>query len=340
MTRFKKLRPNSEVRLRKWPAGRVAQLKLFLGHLENAINTSLAAQVLQSSSRKFSEFVPIVPFQNIRGQVEFREIRIELDPPKGLRDFLFYEYQISKTVGFFQFDQFTTPEPSFVFADLEDAIDYFIRLRVVTKSGFVGPFSDTFTASTPFAKSFQFFDGTELTNTINAPTFQELFNFDYDALGGDVYYGIQYEVEAVASASTTNNITWSDLELRWLIDGDQLGQNMRITVYRGNIEANAADGSIPAALQARVTDIGQFDTSNILEIFSPFSTVRRGSLVQKVTNLIADTTHTFSMEGRVRSDLHPTPNDFIFTSGSNVSYGRRVDVTFKNFSIFEVIAST
>ncbi len=71
MARVKVPRLQAEVRLRNWPAGRVSQLKLFLGHLEQAIGISLAAQVEQSPKRKFSEFVPKIVSQSITLDVEF-----------------------------------------------------------------------------------------------------------------------------------------------------------------------------------------------------------------------------------------------------------------------------
>ena len=83
MANFKVARPNNEVRLRNWAPGRVSQLKLFLGHLENAVNTSLAAQVSQSPKRKFSQFVPKIVSQDVTTQVEFKEIRVEFDEPRG-----------------------------------------------------------------------------------------------------------------------------------------------------------------------------------------------------------------------------------------------------------------
>ena len=102
-------RPNAEVRLRKWPAGRVSQLKLFLGHLEQAVGISLASQVQQSPKRKFSEFVPKIVPQDITIDVEYKEIRVTFKVPRGIKNLLFYEYQISLTEGFFNFDQFISP---------------------------------------------------------------------------------------------------------------------------------------------------------------------------------------------------------------------------------------
>ena len=142
----------SEVRLKKWPAGRVSQLKLFIGHLEQAVGVSLAAQVEQSPKRKFSEFVPKIVSQDVTAVVEYREARIRFTPPRGLKNLLFYEFDISATAGFFNIDRFTSPDPHYVFPALANGTTFYIRFRVVTKNGDVGPWSDTEILTTPISQ--------------------------------------------------------------------------------------------------------------------------------------------------------------------------------------------
>ena len=84
MSEVKKIKPSEEIRLRKWPPGRVHQLKIMVSNLEQSVNRSLAGQVSQSGKRRFSSFVPKIPFQDITGEVEFREIRVQFEVPKGL----------------------------------------------------------------------------------------------------------------------------------------------------------------------------------------------------------------------------------------------------------------
>lgn len=333
MTRFKVTRPNQDVNLREWPPGRVAQLKLFLGHLENAINTSLAAQVAQSPSREFSEFVPVVVPQDIDVQVEFREIRLQWKAPRGLKNFLFYEVQISETERFFQFGQAETPIPSFVFPDLADATTFFMRLRVVTKDGLVGPWSTPVSATTPFAQAFGVRDNLPSRVLIGTENFVPLLERTYNAIGGEAYYAIDYDVEVSISNDTTRNVEWADLEFKWLVDGNQIGQTFAVTTYGTNNTT-----VLGSDMEVKTQDIGDFPDDSLL-IPGRFSLPRRGTFVQKLTNL-SEGFHTFYLMGRRFSeDLHPTSNDFYFNDAvSRPKYGSNAVITLRNFHAFEVLS--
>ncbi len=190
MGRVQSLATQTEVRLRKWPAGRVSQLKLFLGHLEQAVGISLAAQVQQSPRRTFSEFVPKIVPQDITTAVSFKEIRVSFETPKGIKNLLFYEYQLSATEGFFNFDQFQSPETTYIWPGLDEGTQYFLRIRIVTKNGEVGPWSDAEDVSTPFSQSYGLYDGSESTTRVSAKNnspWTPIFDRDYTAIGGKAY---------------------------------------------------------------------------------------------------------------------------------------------------------
>ena len=328
MTRFKVTRPNQDVRLKKWAPGRVSQLKLFLSHLERAVNNSLAAQVEQSSSRKFSEFVPKIPSQNVEGQIEYRELRVAIVPPRGLKDFLFYEYQISETQAFFQFDGFNSPETSFVFTDLEDSSSYFFRVRVVTKSGFVGPWSDVFQADMPDAKAQGTFDETEThTVSLTSNSFTDILERDYTAIGGKTYYSVEYEM--IAKSAAPSRIYWADIEFRWEVDGNQVGQDMLVTVYA------SSDVDLEAITSGSGANWNLSIPGNMLTIPSSFDIIRRGSLIQKFSTL-EEGDRTIKLRAKIRSsDSHPTPNDYQFSAGTVIDYTQGAEIRLKNFNIFE-----
>ena len=356
--KFTKVRPQQEIRLRKWPPARVAQLKLFVSHLETAVNTALAAQVKQTVKRKFSEFVPIIPEQDIRGEVEYREIRIEFDPPKGLRRFLFYEYQISESSNFFQFESFTSPEPFYVFTGLEDAAEYFIRIRVVTTDGDVGPFSSTFNGTTIEAKAQGVRQELELQYTLSwidftaqpfvdfpeqfpEGGFQDIYIVNINSLGGKAYYSIEYEATISSGASTTQNIDFADVEFRWMHvlantseterADIQDGQNMLVTVYGAHIISGAS------VMTVQTPSIG----SNLV-IPAPFAVTRRGTLMQKLTDFTTGDT-IIKLQARVNSGGgHPTPEDFVPQTGNFLLYpdeadGPDVKIRLRNFNFYEVI---
>lgn len=333
MARFKVARPNQDVNLREWEPGRVAQLKLFLGHLENAVNTSLAAQVSQSPKREFSEFVPVVVPQDIEVQIEFRELRLQWEHPKGLKDFLFYEVQISTTERFFQFDQSETSIPSFVFPDLLDSTTYFVRLRVVTKNGRVGPWSVPVSATTPFAQAFGVRDSFSDRVLIGTENFVPIMERQYNAIGGTAYYAIDYDIEVNIQNDTVNNVEWSDVELKWLVDGNQIGQAFRVTSYGTNNTT-----VLGSDMEVKTQDIGSFPGDSLF-IPGRFTTPKRGTFVQKLTNL-SEGSHTFYLMARkLPASIHPTSNDFYFNAAvSSPGYGANSVITLKNFHAFEVLS--
>lgn len=336
MTRFERVRPNQEIqKLKEWSGARAAQLKLFVGHLESAFHSSLAAQVAQSSKREFSEFVPKIVDQDITTEIEFREARIFWEPPRGLRDFLFYELQISSTSNFSNFDVFVTSDPLFVFPNLLDGRTYYIRIRVVTKNQLFGPWTNNITVTTPFSQSYGLFDGTEFLVPVSniGGAFQTLFSRDYTAIGGKTYYSIDYEIEIQTTQFEDKNLEWADVEFQWNLDGNQVGQNFLVTTY-GVTDTTFYLGS---NLEAITADVGSFPSDHLL-LPGPFKLARRGTFVQKFSTITSGS-HTITLVGRVINN-HPTPNDWVFNAGATQArYGRPAFVTLKNFNIFEALVS-
>ena len=340
MARVKVPRPQPEVRLRHWPAGRVSQLKLFLGHLEQAIGVSLAAQVEQSPKRKFSEFVPKIVSQDIVLDVEYREIRFFFIVPRGQKNLLFYEYDISLTEGFFNVDRFASPDPSYVFAGLNDGIKYYIRARVVTKNGEVGPWSDPENGTTPLAQAFGIRDGTEFQTRITDSAFypwQIVWERTYTAIGGKTYYALDYDIEIFRKSGPDGNVEWADIEFKWMdrsVSSSplfvQVGQQFNLTTYSTN-------GTLSRSpfYEFAVT------TNNFyvpLVIPGSWNNPRRGTFVQKFQTIEAGA-HTFRLEANIISDhsSNEFKNDFVFSSGGSVIYGSDANISVKNFNIFEVL---
>jgi hypothetical protein len=361
---------NSQVRLRKWPPGRVAQLKLFLGHLEQAVGVSLASQVEQSPKRKFSEFVPKIVPQDVTVDVSYRELRITFEPPKGLRNLLFYEYDISATEGFYNLERFNSPEPFFIWPNLTEAVTYYLRVRVVTKNGEVGPWSDTESATTPYTQNYGLYDGEEYEYTVKGQgavfyPWQTVWIRNYNAIGGKIYYAVDYDVEPVrewgggtyeAGGRSSGNIEWCDLAFKWMeklqdeTEWTQKGNEFFVTTYAttknfGNSGFYAfnvvTDGYDPLGSPKR----GLF-------MDGQWSLPRRGTFVQPLREIVAGS-HTFKLECRVME--HPTPsgaypNDFqaVYGStnnadggeGSKFKYRANAKVKIKNFNIFEALLDT
>ncbi len=368
---------NSQVRLKKWPPGRVAQLKLFLGHLEQAIGVSLASQVEQSPKRKFSEFVPRIVPQDVTVDVSYREVRITFDEPRGLRNLLFYEYDISATEGFFNVDRFNSPEPFFIWPNLTEGVTYYLRARVVTKNGEVGPWSDTEAATTPFTQNYGLYDGEEHEYIVKATGSAAFYGWhpvwtkQYRAIGGKMYYAVDYDVEPLrewgggiygAGGALGGNVEWCDLAFKWLekLEGEdqwtQKGQTFFTTTYgtmtnygnSGFYAFNVTTGGYQAFYTS--VDAGAVG----LRLPGQWVLPRRGTFVQALRSVPAGT-HTFRLECKVlphnvapNSDEGGSyPNDFQSVSGVDFGdtgckfkYGANAKVKIKNFNIFEALLDT
>jgi hypothetical protein len=331
-----------EARLRKWPAGRLAQLKLFLGHLEQAVGVSLAAQVEQSPKRTFSEFVPKIVPQDISVELSFKELRITFEAPRGLTNLLFYEYQLSATEGFFNFDQFQSPETHYIWPGLTEGTTYFLRVRVVTKHGEVGPWSDVEEVETPFAQSYGLFDATERSqkiSTTNGNPWTTLWERTYTAIGGKAYYSLDYDVSSFRDwgSNLQGNIEWTDVEFKWmeLEPGDeeytQKGRSFQVTSY-----SSSNQWSLSGFYSFKVVTDGY---STNLDIPGTWTNPRRGTFVQKFSTLeLGD--YTFRLQARIQSADHSGfKNDFVAVQGTSFTYGADANVKVKNFNIYETLVS-
>lgn len=334
----------SEVRLKKWPAGRVSQLKLFLGHLEQAVGVSLAAQVQQSPKRKFSEFVPKIVPQDVTAVVEYREARINFEPPRGLKNLLFYEFDISATAGFFNLDRFTSPDPHYVFPSLANGTTFYIRFRVVTKNGDVGPWSDTEVLTTPISQAFGLYDGREVETRVSlkGDYWDTVYERQYSAIGGKMYYAIDYEVNVYRKWGAEGNVEWSDGIFRWTdapsfypanSDFKQRGSEFLVSTYASNQRLSPS----PFYLFSVTTN----GYSTALTIPGTWQNERRGTFVQKFETIDSGP-HTFRLEGRLIATHGNSvfKNDFAAGAGfTKFVYGADMRVKVKNFNIFEVLVS-
>jgi hypothetical protein len=223
-----------------------------------------------------------------------------------------------------------------------DGTTYYARIRVVTKDQFFGPWSETLSIETPVSQGFGFIDGTVRESIVPQLTILEgagiedgfvtLFSQEYNAIGGNLYYSVEYEFTPMLAR--TNRPYQADGEFQWLFDGQQVGQNFLVTAFAAKESQNVED------LDVITADIGTHGTDSLF-ISAPYRLSRRGTFSQKFTSTTAGS-HTISIRGRVRSpSFHPTPNDWIQTTAITTVvpifynvYGR---ITFRNFTIFETL---
>lgn len=339
MTQFRVTRPNNEARLRQWPPGRVSQLKLMLSHLEGAVNNALAAQVIQSGSRTFSEFVPKIVTQDITVELNYREIRLIFNPPRGLRKFLFYELQVSRNPVFNSFISFNSPEPAFTFTAIEPGVTFYFRLRVVTTDGEVGPWSETVVQTALRARASSLFDNRTIkkvlpinsSNVVTDTEYQTLLEATHSSIGGTIFYMVTYDIQCFGGPSSTHNLSWTDLEFRWLEDGEQVGGTFDTTVYK-------VQQYQPSLLSQNIE--GTVTEGNSFVLPGPYTTRRTGTFSQKLHN-ISEGTVTIQLQARQKSqNLHPGTQDWTANLDSNetaVKFQRGALIQLRNFSSFEYV---
>ena len=336
MATFRRTVPNQDVKLREWPAGRVNQLKLFLSHLRTAMDSSLAAQVQQTFSRVFSEFLPKITIHDIIIEVNYHEIRFIYKPPRGLRKFLFYEQDVSRHANFNNFDRYQSCEPVFTFTELEPGVTYFFRLRVVSTDGEVGPWSETIEQAALRARAASVFDqrthGSFLSKVGNRQDWQDVLSIGHTAIGGSIFYMCNFYIRPQLKTSPLYNLIWSEIEFRWIENGHQIGNTYQVTNYsvRG-VRASSGvqlDNNIEGTI-----DRGAF----ILP--GPLRTSRTGTFCQRL-HQVQSGDITIKLQARINYQ-QPTTGSWLTKLDPLVTVLAPSDVgafiTIRNFSSFEYV---
>ena len=141
MGSFQSARPLQDVRLRKWPGGRVAALKLMISRLEDALNNTLGAQVDQSPVRITSDQVPFII--NFKVDGGYRLFKVSFPTPPGLVDLLFYEIFHDDNVGFTDPTILRTPMTNVMISGVGLGETRFFKARVVNSSFEASTFTET-----------------------------------------------------------------------------------------------------------------------------------------------------------------------------------------------------
>jgi hypothetical protein len=199
------------------------------------MDSSLAAQVQQTFSRTFTEFLPKITIHDLIIEVNYHEIRFIYKPPRGLRKFLFYEQDVSRYENFSNFDRYQSCEPVFTFTELEPGATYFFRLRVVSTDGEVGPWSETIEQAALRARAASVFDNRTvsafLSRVGNRSDWQDVLSIGHTAIGGSIFYMCNFFIRPQLTTSPLYNLVWNEIEFRWTENGNQIGNTYQVTNY-------------------------------------------------------------------------------------------------------------
>jgi hypothetical protein len=132
-------RPQQEVRLRNWSAGRVAQIRTAIERLEGILNQSAASQISQPEKRELNTRVPLITDLTMRAG--FRSFQATFTDPIGIEDLLFYELQHATDSGFSDATTVKSAIPAITMSNITPGETRFFRVRAVNSKFQAGPWS-------------------------------------------------------------------------------------------------------------------------------------------------------------------------------------------------------
>lgn len=175
-------RPMQDVRLRNWPAGKVAQFKRAIELLEAELNDTMASQIAQGGKRVVSARVPKVTGLSV--QAGFKNFVISFSPAKGITDLLFYEIQKSATSGFAETTSYTIPQTSLTIPTTTERERVYFRVRCINSKFEVGPWSSI--SSATGSSNFRITVTRQDPYTVNVPV-ADLVVGEWIDIGGVTY---------------------------------------------------------------------------------------------------------------------------------------------------------
>jgi hypothetical protein len=236
MAKYTVGRPSQEIRLRNWPAGRVAAMRLMVSRLESALSDSQASQVEQSAARKFNDDIPFI--LDLVVDSGFRQFKVSFTPPPGLggagrgvaphpdRQLLFYEVQSSATEGFTNPQIVETPQSNFIISGVGLGEQRFFRVRVINTKFEASRFTSTLTATSAQGTIIvTAVDDTtvRLTETIGSD-WQSIFTTVYEPSEGKGMINAHLAVGAINQDDPASAVTGgpAHVQFRWLfgVTGD------------------------------------------------------------------------------------------------------------------------
>lgn len=244
-------RPSQDVRLRNWPAGKVAQLKNAIQVLEEQLNTAMATQIAQGDKRVFSNRVPKVV--NIVVSAGFKNFQLHFDEAKGIGDLLFYEIQKDASSSFPNPTTSFTTQTSLTIPTTTEHEQVNFRVRVVNSRFEFGPWSATTSATG--SSNFRITVTRKARETVNIPwanvdIWTNVAVVNYTPTNASVFLQVHAGVNTTAKFPTAgdhySNLTTAIFRL--LRNGVESTTAGRLTM------SSAADSAITGAIYSYFTN--------------------------------------------------------------------------------------
>jgi hypothetical protein len=287
--------------------------------------------------------LPKIVTTDITTEINYREIRLIFSAPRGLRKFLFYEQDVSRFPNFNRFDRFYSPEPVFTFTALEPGVTYYFRIRVVSTEGEVGPWSDNVVVTALGARASSVFNNRTLGGIVNSNavgnSWKTVLEVNHTAIGGILFYMINFELRHLNNFSPQFNVSWNDIEFRWTENDVPVGGNFHATtygIYQISTVTPTEDGV--TILQKGISGTiskGAFDMPG------NFTGIRSGTFCQRLHEVVSGTI-TIKLQARL---INPHPSSHSWLSSldpalNRVRYTQGARLRMRNFSSFEYICDS
>lgn len=158
MGSYKTQRPLSDVRLRNWPAGRAAEMKLMVSQLESSLAEMRGPAIAQTAKRQFNDQIPFILDLSVVGG--YRQFVLNFSEPPGLnsnhpqRQLQFYEIQHDSTPGFSNPTILETPQNHIIIGGADSRETRFFRVRTINTLFQASRWTSTIQATTAAGQMF------------------------------------------------------------------------------------------------------------------------------------------------------------------------------------------
>lgn len=271
MARFQAVRPLTDVRLRSWPRGRIAEMKLLVSRLESSLNEMGAGAVKESAERRFNDEIPFVLDSDLTIDPGYRNFVINWKVPPGIRasthpdrQLLFFEFQHSSTAAFAEANTIIidTPQTHLMIGGVRIGEIRFFRVRTINTKFQASRWTKTFTSTAARGKIIQeSISSVSVRMTEPLGVFQTIFTKSFNAVGGAIMVMAQTALGAFQEDVDVNDggnkiFTFNSgpgfVQIRWLLDGKEFSQRSLLSArpgYTGN-----RLGNTPLAYGTTITE--------------------------------------------------------------------------------------